>query len=239
MTTQLGSGTPVAHKVVVKGTRDGLLIMLPSEAPWNELVRVLGDQLDAAREFWQGAVTQVDVGAHVLDESQIKRLQEMLNKRYQLQLTALYAQDAKTRAIATQMGLSSAAEATPEPEAPAGRNYQNNALYLRQTLRSGQIMRHDGSVVICGDVNPGGEVIASGDIVVLGTLRGVAHAGAKGDESCQITAINLRPTQLRIAGYIARSPDHGDPPLTYHPEYAWVSGGEIHIAPLRNRNLIG
>ncbi|MBC7542175.1 MAG: septum site-determining protein MinC [Candidatus Sericytochromatia bacterium] len=230
---------PVAHKVVVKGTKDGLLIMLPSEAPWNELVRVLGDQLDAAREFWQGAVTQVDVGAHVLDEPQIKRLQEMLNKRYQLQLTALFAQDAKTRTIATQMGLISEPEAKPEPEAPASRNYQNNALYLRQTLRSGQIMRHDGTVVISGDVNPGGEVVATGDIVVLGTLRGVAHAGAKGDESAQITAINLRPTQLRIAGYIARSPDHGDPPLTYHPEYAWVSGGEIHIAPLRNRNLIG
>ena len=229
----------VAHKVVVKGTRDGLLIVLPSEAPWNELVRVLGDQLDAAREFWSGAATQVDVGEHQLDEQQVKRLQEMLNKRYQLQLTALFGKDAKTRATATQLGLTTEVEATPEPEAPAGRNYQNNALYLRQTLRSGQILRHDGTVVICGDVNPGGEVIASGDIVILGTLRGVAHAGAKGDESAQITAINLRPTQLRIAGYIARSPDQGDPPLTYHPEYAWVSGGEIHIAPLRNRNLIG
>lgn len=235
----MGSSRTVAHKVVVKGTRDGLLIMLPSEAPWNELVRVLGDQLDAAREFWSGAATQVDVGEHQLDESQVKRLQEMLNKRYQLQLTAVYGKDAKTRTVAKQLGLTTEVEAQPEPEAAPTRNYQNNALYLRQTLRSGQILRHEGSVVICGDVNPGGEIIASGDIVVLGTLRGVAHAGAKGDESAQITAINLRPTQLRIAGYIARSPDHGDPPLTYHPEYAWVSGGEIHIAPLRNRNLIG
>lgn len=229
----------MAQKVVVKGTRDGLLIKLPSEAPWNELVRVLGDQLDDAREFWSGAATQVDVGDHALDETQIKRLQEMLSKRYQLHLTGLFGRDNKTRLAASQLGLYAEVEATPEPEAPPSRNYQNNAVYLRQTLRSGQVLRHDGNVVICGDVNPGGEVVATGDIVVLGTLRGVAHAGAKGDEAAQIVAINLRPTQLRIAGHIARSPDSGDPPLSFHPEYAWVSGGEIHIAPLRNRNLIG
>ena len=229
----------MAQKVVVKGTRDGLLIILPSETPWGELMRVLSEQLDAAREFWSGAATQVDVGEHLLDETQIKRLQEMLAKRYQLQVTALFGRNPVTRQVALQLGLVTEVEAKPEPEPVPGRHYQNNALYLRQTLRSGQVLRHDGAVVICGDVNPGGEVVASGDIIVLGNLRGVAHAGAKGDESAQITAINLRPTQLRIAGFIARSPDQGDPPLTYHPEYAWVSGGEIHIAPLRNRNLIG
>lgn len=115
-----------------------------------------------------------------------------------------------------------------EPEAPA-----NNALYLRQTLRSGQSVRHDGNVVICGDVNPGAEVIATGDIMVFGTLRGVAHAGATGSEDAQIIAMNLRPTQIRIAGFIARSPDTAGAASRY-PEVARVTGSEIHIVPLRD-----
>lgn len=230
----------MAHKVVVKGTRDGLLIVLPSQAPWNELMSLLGDKLDEARAFWTGATALVDTGSHEVDEAQIKRLQEMLNKRYQLNLTTVYGKNAQTRQAAGKAGLMVGEQPGPVLTAPPPKVAQeaNNALYLRQTVRSGQAIRHEGTVVICGDVNPGAEIIAAGDIVVLGTLRGLAHAGAQGDEQAQITAINLRPTQLRIAGHIARSPDDGDPPLTYIPEYAWVDKGEIHIAPLRHRNLV-
>lgn len=228
-------------KVVVKGTREGLLIVLPSEAPWNELISLLGDKLDEARAFWTGATALIDAGAHQVDEAQIKRLQEMLNKRYQLNLTTVYGKDPQTRQAAGKIGLMVGEQPGPvalAPPPPMEARDANNALYLRQTLRSGQVIRHEGTVVICGDVNPGAEIVATGDIVVLGTLRGVAHAGAQGDESAQITAINLRPTQLRIAGHIARAPDDGDPPLTFIPEYAWVAKGEIHIAPLRQRNLV-
>lgn len=110
----------------------------------------------------------------------------------------------------------------------------NNALYLRQTVRGGQMIRHDGTIVIAGDVNPGAEVVATGDIIVFGNLRGLAHAGAAGDGDAQIIAVNLRPTQIRIAGFMARSPDQGAPPLSKHPEVARVLDGEIHITPLKD-----
>jgi septum site-determining protein MinC len=76
-------------------------------------------------------------------------------------------------------------------------------LYQRGTIRSGQIVRHLGNVVIVGDVNPGAEIIASGDIVIFGILRGQAHAGAQGDDKATVTALELNPTQLRIATFIA------------------------------------
>lgn len=120
-------------------------------------------------------------------------------------------------------------EKKPTPEVPLP---PHNALYVRQTVRSGQRLEHDGHLVICGDVNAGAEIFATGDIVVFGTLRGVAHAGAKGDEGARIVATNLRPTQLRIATRIARSPDQGSPPLSKFPEVALVEEGEIHISPL-------
>ncbi|RME58068.1 MAG: hypothetical protein D6790_12420, partial [Caldilineae bacterium] len=76
----------------------------------------------------------------------------------------------------------------------------------RGSLRSGQVFRHAGPVIVLGDVNPGAEVISGGDIFVWGRLRGMAHAGALGDESALVAALDFEPVQVRIAGYIAMSP---------------------------------
>ena len=72
-----------------------------------------------------------------------------------------------------------------------------NTILVQRTLRSGQSIRYGGNVVIIGDVNPGAEVTATGNIMVMGALRGVVHAGAGGDEKAVIMAFRLEPTQLR------------------------------------------
>ena len=86
--------------------------------------------------------------------------------------------------------------------------------------------------MVIGDVNPGAEVVATGDVVIFGNLRGVAHAGADGDTSAAIIALNLHPIQLRIAGYIGRSPDLKLKSDTY-PEIAQVEDGNIVIHKLK------
>jgi septum site-determining protein MinC len=76
-------------------------------------------------------------------------------------------------------------------------------LYHASTLRGGQVLHHHGNIVVVGDVNPGAELIATGDILVFGRLGGIAHAGAQGDQNSRIYALDLTPTQLRIATFIA------------------------------------
>ncbi len=102
-----------------------------------------------------------------------------------------------------------AAETGGQEPAPAdgGTGAAPGILYLRQTLRSGQSVSHKGHLVIIGDVNPGAEVTADGDITVWGALRGIAHAGLNGDAAAEIRALRLEPIQLRIAHAIARAPD--------------------------------
>ncbi|NEP54215.1 MAG: septum site-determining protein MinC, partial [Moorea sp. SIO3C2] len=100
-------------------------------------------------------------------------------------------------------------------------------LYLQATVRSGTEVRHPGSIIVLGDVNPGGTLVADGDIFVWGRLRGVAHAGAAGNDACRIMAIHMEPTQLRIADKVARAPQ---PPEMYQPEVAYVGGDGIRIA---------
>lgn len=104
-------------------------------------------------------------------------------------------------------------------------------LYHAKTLRGGQTLHHTGNIVIVGDVNPGAELIATGDIVVFGRLAGIAHAGAQGDEAARIYAIDLAATQLRIATYIAAE-ERAKPRKAPLPEVALARDGRIVILPL-------
>ncbi|MEB3330297.1 MAG: septum site-determining protein MinC [Candidatus Sericytochromatia bacterium] len=225
-------------EVTLKGTPRGVVLGLPQTGPWEELEQAVDAKLAAAHSLLAGARVIIDLGARALDAERLTAFRVRVAERFSVEVAAARAEDDDTQGAVLAAGLD-LVEAIAGGEAPAegaeaGFSLPNNAHYLRQTIRSGQSLRHFGNVVICGDINPGAEVIATGDIIVFGTLRGVAHAGAAGDEGAQIVAINLRPTQIRIAGFIARSPDSAAPPLSKYPEVARIQGGEIHILPLRD-----
>lgn len=98
------------------------------------------------------------------------------------------------------------------------------------TLRGGQALHQVGSLVVVGDVNPGAELVATGDILVFGRLAGTAHAGAQGDVGARIYALDLAATQLRIATCIAADPGKRAP-AKVEPEAALVREGKIMIVP--------
>jgi septum site-determining protein MinC len=115
--------------------------------------------------------------------------------------------------------LAQAAAATPE-----------QALTIhRGTLRSGDHLQTEGSVLLLGDVNPGARISACGHVLVWGRLRGVAHAGRWGERGARIIAMQLRPLQLRIAEAVARGPE--DLPPEGLAEQARLVDGEIRIEP--------
>ena len=107
-------------------------------------------------------------------------------------------------------------------------------LYIQRTLRSGQSIKSEGNIVIIGDVNPGSEVIAKGDITVWGILAGIAHAGSDGNRYAKIRALKMNAIQLRIADTFARRPDGANIPYiqksdTFTPEEAVVRKKQIVI----------
>jgi septum site-determining protein MinC len=118
----------------------------------------------------------------------------------------------------------------PETDAEGGRRH----LSVRRTLRSGVTVRYDGDVTVYGDVNPGAQIRAGGNVVVLGRLRGVVHAGSHGNEEAFILAFELAPTQLRIGKHIAIAPASAGSG-EFNPEIAQVSGDTILIEPYRGR----
>lgn len=106
--------------------------------------------------------------------------------------------------------------------------HNSDAVIINRTLRSGQRVKHQSNIVIVGDVNPGAEVIAGGDVIVFGRLRGVVHAGASGSLEAQVAALKLDPTQLRIAALIARSPDDSDS-AKLQAERAFIEDNQIIV----------
>lgn len=122
-------------------------------------------------------------------------------------------------------------------------NIIGDTAYIKQTLRSGQVVSFDGNVVIIGNCHSGSEIVAAGDITVWGVLEGIAHAGSRGDENAVIRALKIDAIQLRIASQFARRPDRANVDFaektdTFTPEEARVRDGRIYIYTLNTENQI-
>ncbi|MCP9791328.1 septum site-determining protein MinC [Vulcanococcus limneticus Candia 3F8] len=164
---------------------------------------------------------------------ELRALQQLL-EGLGLTLERVEGSRAETLVAAAALGLATGWRAEPdgEAEAEAGGERDRPAppVTIHQgTLRSGDHLQAEGSVLLLGDVNPGARISAVGDVRVWGRLRGVAHAGCRGDGSARIVALQLRPLQLRIAAAVARGPE--DQPPTGFTEEAVLEGGAIAIRP--------
>lgn len=170
----------------------------------------------------------LECGAWWLRLRELRAIQELL-ERQGLLLQRVTAQRAETLVAAAALGLETEAatpSTRPEPPPPAA---ATDLTIHRGTLRSGDHLQSEGSVLLLGDVNPGARISAGGHVLVWGRLRGMAHAGCHGDAAARITALQLHPVQLRIAEAVARGPEEA--PAAGQAEEAHLVDGEIRIDP--------
>ncbi len=163
----------------------------------------------------------------VLTLSELRAIQDLLGGAGLL-VERVQAETALGLVAAAALGLEtslSQPDATPE----LARAEPQRLTIHHGTLRSGDHLEVEGSLLVLGDVNPGARVSAAGDVRIWGRLRGVAHAGRGGNTKARIVALQLRPLQLRIAGAVARGPD--DQPPAGFCEQAVLRGGAIAIEP--------
>jgi len=221
----------VVHpKVQVKGIRDGLLVTL-GEGSWEEVRDALLQHVDQQAEFLKGARLALEVGNRILRAAELGQLRDSLSDRG-VSLWAVLSNSPTTEQTAQTLGLATRIS-RPRPErlvAPLETSLHggDQAILVRRTLRSGYSLKHPGHVVVIGDVNPGAEIIAGGSVLVWGHLRGVVHAGAEGDEEAVVCALDLSPTQLRIAGQIVIAPNRRG---KVQPEIARLQDGRVVAEP--------
>ncbi len=199
------------HLVAIKGTKDGLLVQVSPTEEWNSVTADLAARIDQQLSFYAGARVTLDVGSRPVRKDELGSVKALLERRG-LALWAVMSESTTTLDSAQAMDLRTSQPRTAAPiqstdmPAPSSQEDGTTGLLVKRTLRSGRSVKSPGHVVIFGDVNAGAEVIAGGDVFVWGRLRGSVHAGANGDAGAVVCALDMTPTQLRIAGQIAISP---------------------------------
>ncbi|SFJ10477.1 septum site-determining protein MinC [Paenibacillus sp. UNC496MF] len=195
--------------ITIKGVKEGLIFLLDDNCGFSDLMNELQYKLEKShQQLLTGPIVhvQVKLGTRQVNEDEKERIRAAIRQQGNLLVQSIES------------------EARPEPKPEDG----NNVKLLAGIVRSGQTVEHDGNLLLMGDVNPGGTVLCTGDIYVLGALRGLAHAGFKGRKDTVIAASLLKPTQLRIDDVISRPPDEwitGDAMM----EYAFLSEGVMKI----------
>lgn len=192
--------------------KDKITIRISEEANQNEIIESLNKKLPQLKKFYQEEKTPIIVTGKILKNKEVDEIQALIKSKIDVEIEF---ETPKT------LGLHSIKKTFNREIAISETKFHHGS------LRSGQKLEVDGSIVILGDVNSGAEVIASDNIVVLGALRGLAHAGAKGNKQAIIGAGLLDAVQIRIAN-IVKEIDREEEPL-HKQVYVFVSEDEIVI----------
>ncbi|WP_440895990.1 septum site-determining protein MinC [Amphibacillus sp. Q70] len=177
--------------ITIKGTRDGLTLYLDDSCSFDNLI----NELDKALSYDELDVEQtlvrinVQLGNRLLHSEQEEQLRQLIRQKNKLVI-----QDIESNVILKKDAIKWKEE--------------SDVQVLTKTIRSGQVIEVTGDLLLIGDVNPGGTVKATGNIFIMGNLRGIAHAGYQGNTAAVIMASYMNPVQLRIASLYSRSPDY-------------------------------
>ncbi|CDQ18138.1 septum site-determining protein MinC [Halobacillus karajensis] len=179
------------QKVMIKGTRDGLTLRLDDQCSFQSILRELQEQLSMNGLTDEHPMIRVTIqlGNRYLNDEQKEELAAVIREKQKLVVDRIES-DVLTKKEALEWK----------------ENTEINP--IAKTVRSGQLIEVKGDLLLIGDVNPGGQVQATGNIFVMGSLRGIAHAGYDGDTNAVIAASYMQPSQLRIADQLSRSPDY-------------------------------
>ena len=217
----------MSQPVVLKSNRYGINLILDADMPFGQLEEAILEKFRESEKFFKNAKIAISFEGRRLSQEEEFSILDMIAKNTSIQVICVVDQD-EMREQMYKEKIDSYYQDVAD----------NTGEFYKGTLRSGQVLKCDTSIVIIGDVNPGAKIIAKGNIVILGSLKGNAYAGAAGDESCFVTALDMDPVQIKIGNVIGRSADRGpweairNRHRTMDPQIALVSKGNIMIEPI-------
>lgn len=173
-------------KIIQKS--DEIVLNVNIIAEMNEIISELEIKLPKLKEFYKTSTIPMRITGKLFSETEIETLRSLIQEEIEVEI--------KFDDVSDLLGLHA-----------IKKTFQANTeisetKYITNSIRSGQIEEYPGSLVICGDVNAGGEVVAGGNVIVVGSLRGVAHAGANGNMLAMISANSIDVTQIRIGNLV-------------------------------------
>ncbi len=203
-------------QIKINGEKDKIIIKLKEEASQSEIVEALKKKLSDLKKLYKESQTPIFIVGKILKNSEMLEIRNLINSKIDVKVDF---DSPKTLGL---HGIKKSFDKEIE---------SSDTKFFRGSIRSGQRIEHEGSVVVLGDVNGGAEIIAGDNVVVVGVLRGLAHAGAKGNKKAIIAAASIECKQIRIANIIKEIEEEYDEEgnliITGRKTYASVENEEI------------
>ena len=201
----------VDERIFIKGNKDGInaVVNMNKFVDYEDMVQTLVERLKKGKRFYRGSVLTIIADLTDIDEKKQRKLRDLLFD--EVLIRDCIFKDKREKEVKMFSGV-----------------YEGKTRFIQKTIRGGQPIDYPGNLVIIGDINPGSEVTAFGNIIVLGKLRGRVHAGANGNKKAVIAAFSLQPEVLQISGILTISPD-GEKPQ--YPDVAKTKDDEIIVEP--------
>ncbi|MDI9509217.1 MAG: septum site-determining protein MinC [Bacillota bacterium] len=216
----------VNNSVIIKGNKYGIIVVLSPDPSFDELKEQIGEKFRESSKFFDNAKMAISFEGRTLSNDEQKEILNIIEKNTDMQIVCILDNDP---------GKEELFKKTLEDKLLELEN--NTGQFYKGILRSGASLEFETSVVIIGDVNNGARVVSKGNIIVLGSLKGNAFAGACGNTNSFVVALDMRPTQIRIADTIARSPDKPVKESVKEAKIAFLEEGNIYIEPL-NKSVL-
>ena len=195
----------MTKELVLNRNKYGINLILDKDTPFPKLLEAITEKFKETGTFFKDAKMAVSFEGRELTPEEEQRILDVITANSSIQIVCVMEngtaleEKMKARIEARE---AEAANSYPYMEAENA-----GADFYKGNLRFGQVVESYSSITLIGDVNPGAKIISQGNIVILGSLKGNAHAGATGDSGCFIFALEMKPIQLQIGEYIAKSPD--------------------------------
>lgn len=240
------------NSVIIKGSKSGITVFLDNEMPFEELLESVSDKFKNASKFFNNANMAISFDGRNLSAEEEKKILNIISDVSDLNIVCVLDENNDMKTVyeeAVKKAIASTAVQVPEPASqPVSQtvsDLRTSCMFYKGTLRSGQVFEADGSVVVLGDVNPGGKVVAKGSVIVLGSLKGNIFAGVDGNENAFVVALEMSPMQIKIGDIIARSSDSGVNKISkgknkskiLEPKIAYVYDQNIYIEDLEQNAL--
>lgn len=212
------------NPVIIKGNKHGITVFLDAKLDFETLKNFVAEKFRDSSKFLGEAPVVLGFEGRALLPEQEKEMLSVINENCDLKIVMIDDRD-EEREERYKKQLD---EVLMEIDRAQGAFYKGN-------LRSGQEVFFETSVVILGDVNPGASVVSKGNIIVLGTLRGQAAAGAYDNENAFVFAIDMSPVMIQIGNVRARSSDNPSKDEEKGMKLAFLEDGRICLEPLSKK----
>ena len=221
------------NSVVIKSFPSGIVLHLDPDLPFDQLLADVGEKFRESSSFFKDAKMALSLKGRVLSDFEEQQILDAITQNSELRILCLTGEDDETN----QTFVKALRQADFTGESADG-----NGQFYRGTLRNGQVLETESSIVVLGDVYPGSAIISARDIIVLGGLFGEAYAGGNGSSAHYVVALEMSPEKLKIGDFKYHSKDKASkwsirPKV--QPKIAYVKDKRVVLDSLTKESLSG